>query len=208
MNFSFITFISVRVGKRNKQRMWLFPISECFPNKCSWKNAPMFLKPKYFWTIPFENDSFSWLIITFRCKIYRFCKNILYCFLPIGGKYRIVEKFGISLRPDAHIRTSTALLKWHLPTLKTHYDRLIRFLLKNVLRYWYKLNQCFKQTFQWSGGIELIWIGFPNQNKRTHQKRNCFVIFQSENVSSKKKLKSLKNFNTDTKSGTQKIEAS
>ena len=86
MNFSFTTFISVRVGKENKQRMRLFPISECFSNKCSWKNPQIFLKPEYFWTIPFENYSFSWLIITFRYKIYRFCKNILYCFLTIGEK--------------------------------------------------------------------------------------------------------------------------
>ena len=33
------------------------------------------------------------------------------------------------------------------------------------------------------------------------------MIFQSENVSSKKKLKRLKNFNTDSESGTQKREA-
>ena len=35
LNFLFITFISVRPGKGNKQRMRLFPISECFSNKCS-----------------------------------------------------------------------------------------------------------------------------------------------------------------------------
>ena len=126
-------------------------------------------------------------IITFRYKIYRFCKNILYCFHLLREKYRVVEKFGVSLRPEVHIQTITPLFKWQLPTLKTEYNRLIRFLLKNILSYLCKLNQCFKQTFQWSGGIELIWIGFPNQNKGTHQRRNCFMAFQSKNVSKKEK---------------------
>ena len=154
---------------------------------------------------------FSNYYIPFRYKIYRFCKNILYCFHLLREKYRVVEKFGISLRPEAHIQTITPLFKWQLPTLKTDYNRLIRFLLKNILSYWCKLNQCFKQTFQWSGGIELIWIGFPNKNKGAHQRRGFHYLSewklfkQNKNENKKKRLN---NFNTVTKSGTEKIEAS
>ena len=88
------------------------------------------------------------LLLHSDTKCVDFVRIFFTAFYLSGEKYRVVEKFGISLRPEAHIRTSTSLFKFNLPTLKRHYDRLIRFLLKKVLWYWYKLNQCFKQTFQ------------------------------------------------------------
>ena len=207
MNFSLITFITVRVGKGNQHRKRLFPVNEYFSNKCSqkcfWSHNSYelsTLKMTYFHDfrmeigaslniLNFSNfDTIRWIsfpIITFRYKNIDFVRLFFTAFYLLRQKYRVVERFGISLRPQAHIPIITAPFIWHLPTFKTDYNRLIRFLLKNVLSY-FKPNHCFKQPFQWSGGIELIWIGFPNQNKRTHQRRNCFMIVQSKNVSSKK----------------------
>ena len=126
-------------------------------------------------------------------KYIDFVRTFCTAFYLLREKYRVAEKFGISLKPEAHIRKITAQFKWHFSTLKADYNRLIRFLLKNVLSYYSKLNQGFKQPFasggieaSKSGGIELIWIGFQNQNNGTHKRRNCFVICQTENVSSKK----------------------
>ena len=161
LNFSLITFISVRVGKGNQQRMRLFLISECFSNKCSWKNPQMFLKPEYFWTIPFENDSFSWLIITFRYKIYSFCKNILYCFLPIEGKISRSWKVWYILKTrDAYSNKYSTILM--TPALKTYCNCFIRFLLKNVLRYC-KLNQSSSNPF--SDQVEMSWFELDFQIK-------------------------------------------
>ena len=98
-------------------------------------------------------DASIFQLLHSNTKYIDFVRIFFTAFYLLKGKYHIAEKFGISLRPEAHIRTITTLFKWHLSTFKTDYNSLIRFLLKNVLSYYSKLNQGFKQPFA-SGGIE------------------------------------------------------
>ena len=64
---------------------------------------------KFLILIQFDASIFQ--LLHFNTKYIDFVRIFLTAFYLLREKYRVVEKFGIFLRPEAHIRTITVLFK-------------------------------------------------------------------------------------------------
>ena len=169
---------------------------------------------KCFWSqnlselFPLKITHFRDLLLHSDTKYIDFVRIFFTAFYLLGEKYRVVEKFGISLRPEAHIRTSTALFNMALSNSQNtlwSFNSFPTWKRFEVLVQTKPTLQANLSVIRWHW-VDLNWISKPKQEDSS--KRKLFRYLAEWKRFKQKKLKSLKNFNTDTKSGTQKIEAS